>query len=225
MPFTVTPITTASVNHGGASSVTTSSFNVSAGWVYVAGIDANFIGTVEDSLGNSYDRTVAASIISGYSSLFCFYYETAQTGITVTYTTTGTNGCGISLISITGSNGTEDYQVANDANGSSASPSVPGAGSPLQAGELFIGFVGWAGVSPPTFTQAGGWSSAFSAVSFSGTSSDTWELNGGYLVNSGSSNQTYNPSLSGSAVWGAGIDAVQPLASVDLPSCGVFCLP
>ena len=213
--FVVTPITTASQNSGGSGVVTTSSFNVSANsWVYVATLEADFIGSVQDSLGNNYARSVLAPVSSSYAGGFLFYYSTAQTGITVTYTASGSNGAGISLISIAGGNGTEDAGVPNGVSGSSAAPSVTGSNAPTLSGELFIGFVGVDDIfGGTTFTQAAGWSNAFTEVSFVGPGGNSWFLTGGYLVNAGSSNVTYAPSLSQAAVWGAAIDAVEPSGS------------
>jgi|SRR5579862_9504143 len=129
-----------------------------------------------------------------------FYFNNSASLSTATITCSWTTSAAwnISASYITGQSASPlDTAVTNSASGTSTAPSVSNAGTPGVSGELFIGSV----VASATFTQASGW-----AAPPNGTTS----IEAGNLVNAGTGNQTYNPTLGSSVAWTDIIVAFKP---------------
>lgn len=207
MAIVVTNINTGA-NTSGAT-LALSSVTVPAGsLIFVSATDQTGFatGSVADGV-NTYTRITGVGANAGASpGISVFYAKNATlTGGTITYTKGGAAAkATLSAFYATGIDTTAplDSSVTNTASGSGASPSVAAAGAPSVAGDLIVGVAvssnvtnSWvqdsangAYANPPNFVAST--SGAGSQAQF-----------GGYLVNSGTSPNTYAPT-SPSASWG-----------------------
>lgn len=198
-------------NGGTAStSVAISSVTVPAGAdILVAVLMATgFSGlSCSDPTNGSYTQVTSVNLnnasANGTLFLFRFAGSASLSGSTITASWTGSVKGMISALYVTGqaSASALDTAVTNTSFGASASPTIT-SGTPGVSGELLIGAMGNGG--GPTFTQASGWSAPFNEIQNPST------LAGGNKVNSGSSAQTYNPSLSVSENYGMIIIGIKP---------------
>lgn len=169
---------------------------------------------VTDSKGNTYTQVAngtANNVSAGNRLLTSLWYAKNITalvnGNTIKFTLAQTgDAAAMSAFYATGIQTASplDTAVTATAFGASAAPSVT-SGTPGQAGELFVAFVGGPGNSG-TYTQdsGNGWATPFDD-SKSGTLSTDSRVSGGNQVNSGTGTLTFAPTLGASSAWWAAI--------------------
>jgi hypothetical protein len=152
--------------------------------------------TFTDSASNTYAASVTNVGAQSQISASFAYNVTALSSGTITYHRRTTNkDAVIAAFYITGEMTSSTPFDQSDATQTSSSSSLTTAAvTPTLSGELFFGLGGWN--TNGTLTQPGGWTNITTGLSSTGTS-----LGAAYLINSGVASETYNPTLSGSAVW------------------------
>lgn len=160
-------------------------------------------GSVADSAGNTYS-SIGTSLVNGGGGdgIVAFFYCVSPTaltnGQTITYTGSG-GATHISVVDITGASAL-DTAVTKFGNGTttgSAAISLT-SGTPAESGELFIGGAGIATARGEAILPAG-WSSP---PAWDGSNSG---VNGGNMVNAGSTAQSFDVNWSNTTRWAAGI--------------------
>lgn len=187
-------------NASGAT-VALTSVNVPARSLIVVGIteiQPSSNGSVADSAGNSY-TLIKQAYVNGNSGLgniqlFYAYNVLPLSGGSITYTK-ATSGDATSISALFASciqttPSPLDAAVTASATASSSTPSVT-SGTPGQAGELFVGFLGWNGTG--TFTQDSTNAAWASTLTFENSSSASG--GGGSVVNSGTGTLKYAPTM------------------------------
>lgn len=215
MPFVVTSIGTVNSTSGATAVVTVGAGGVPAGCIVVVAVTDNSNaapgGSMADTGGNSYSAIHGASQnatqANGFGRLWhSLALVTALVNTnTITYTKaiSGSNAT-LSAAYITGANPIGvDAAVSATATGSSTTPSVT-SGTPIRAGELFIG---WAsnGTSSVAITQDagnGGWVSPPDSTSS--------RLIGANQTNAAATTRTYAPTYAMTSPWSAGIVSYNP---------------
>lgn len=190
---------------GGTVAVTVGVGGVPAGTLIVVAVcersASGTSGTVADSAGNTYTSIVAANLNAsaalGRGTLFYVNNATALVnGDTVTYTKNASGvACAMSVCYATGIDKTSplDTSVTASATASTTTPTVT-SGTPVVAGELFIGALLFTSGSPQTFSQGSGFTTPPDEV-MSGTLGSDARVDGGNLINSGTGTETYAPTL------------------------------
>lgn len=196
---------------GGVATIALTGVTVPAGALIVVSVlerNATVSGSVSDTL-NSYSPAPAVSLSGGGRvQAFYAYNVSALSGGTITFTKiSAPNTAVISAFYVTGASTSSPLDLANSvALSATATPSLT-SGTPAVPGELFVGIAGYGNTG--TYIQASGWSAPPNAVI--GTAS---ALGGGNLINSGTSTQTFSPTVSaGTPSWGLIILSFEPPSS------------
>jgi hypothetical protein len=172
-------------------------------------------GTVSDGV-NTY--VLAASGRTGGSGNIVSVYYAANASLssgTITYTKhTSGSPAELTAVYVTGAQTSPlDAAVTATGTGSSSTPSLA-SGTPALAGEMFLAFIGFAGVST-SFTQDSGhgWATPPNSVITAGNGN----LAGGSQVNAGSGAITFAPTLGASVAWVAFIIGLEPMIAFPQP--------
>lgn len=221
MSFTVTNVGTGTIS--GTSLAITVGTTLAIGTEVVVCINtgSNGVGTCSDSQSNTYTliKSQANNNDPNNQGVGGVYHSTLTTALgaadTITYNNISSARFVVSIFSVTGA-GAIDTAVTAASFGASSTPSVT-SGAPSVANELFIGIVTQSNTRG--IVQPGSWTTPPNQESAGGS------VGGGNLVNTGTSAETYNPTLSGGAAdWAAIIFAYEPAAAaisvnvVDAPS-------
>lgn len=154
-------------------------------------------GLVTDSAGNTYTQLNRVFFDSGVllvATYACQNCNALVAGNIITFNCSAGNSI-MSALAIKTSQATSlDLNTSPTNTGASkvTNPSIT-SGTPSQAGEVFVGVIGFVTVSPTsTLIQAAGWTTPpdFATTAF------TQSQGGGWKINPGTTAQTYNPTLS-----------------------------
>jgi hypothetical protein len=168
-------------------------------------------GSIADAGGNSYTLQAGANLnnvqANGFCEIFSAPVTTALTsGQIITYTKP-VSGSAARLITgyVTGQDTTTPVDTAATASnfGNSQPVSTP-SGTPAQSAPMYVGAA--YGPGGGTATQAAGFT-AINASSAAPTSVS------GYIIGTGTTPQNYNPSWTGSRIWGSVILVINPASS------------
>ncbi len=222
MAISVTNIGVATNTMGLSSSISSVTVPSGAEIIVAAAQDTNAIGTVSDSVSNTYTKITDLTDGNG-NRLGMFYAEnvTALSSGTITYNKNGTVGSTqVTAFYATGlaASGSLDSGATASASGSGASVTATAtSGSPAGGGELFVGISmmsSTAFTSGPT-QSSGGWSTPFNNPGLS------VQLIGGNLVNAGSGTEAYSPTAASSmsfVFWATIIAAFKPASGAASPT-------
>jgi hypothetical protein len=216
--ITTTNIGTGSSVAGVATTVITTTAAVPAGNLIVLcveeGTGSGSGGTVTDSAGNTWARCTSSSGSSGFGFVAMYYAFNCialPSGGTITYTKQNSSQqAATSAMYATGiENRFNPYvdAMSNSAGGGSGtSPSTQSKAPTAEAGMLFVGSASYNGISP-TWTQSSGWSN---------NPAPNNPLECGSIINSGTGQETYNPTSNNSGTNCIGIAAFRPLVNPHL---------
>ena len=165
--------------------------------VFVADVSGSTMGPLSDGV-NTYSLATHAGNTTAYPNIGIFYSSnvTALSNATVTYTANSSGGAAIEVVYVTGELAASPLDlVATPVTSSLATSVTVTSGTPSQSNELFFGMSavkdGLGGI-----TQASGFSAPPNGSSYG---SSDYPYSGGYLINSGSSAVSYQPTFSGPA--------------------------
>lgn len=215
MSFTVTNVGT--TTGAGTSLALTVGTTIAIGTEVVVCLNtgAASVSTCADSQSNTYTlvKSQANNNDPNNQGVGGVYHSTLTTALGAADTITITDGASVrkvmSVFSITGA-GAIDTGVTAAAFGASSTPSVT-SGVPAVSNELFIGVITQSNTRG--IVQPGSWTTPPNQESSGGS------VGGGNLVNTGTSAETYNPTLSGGAAdWAAIIFAYEPAAATTIIS-------
>lgn len=229
MPFNAVNIGTNTGASGTTLAVTVPAAGVPAGSLIVVAVTekstSGTSGTLADTASNTWNTSqgvnLAALAADGRGTVFfAFNSKKLVSGNTITYTRNLSGAsCAMSACYFQGilqSSNPEDTAARASATGTTGTITVT-SGTPANAGDLFVGVLLDSGSSVAggnaTFTQASTWAIPPNEATTGGSGGS--RVDGGWKRGSGTSTQTYNPTLSSTAQqWGLLITAFRMVPDV-----------
>ncbi len=155
------------------------------------------LGTITPTDGSNTYTLVQGKVYNSPVSGAAYYspnISSLTSGSTITYTTTAAQNCGVSAIYITGlSTAPLEATITASATSSSSAPSVT-SGTPAGTGDVFIGWTALQGAAQ-VLTRPSGWGTIPT------TAAGTFMVGGGNLISTGSTAQSWNPTITGAPAY------------------------